>query len=141
MVAMPGAQAPPFVGRSRELKSLHDWLAAARAGTPAAVMLGGEAGVGKSRLLEQFTDAALEAGAHALSGACIQLGASGVGGGVAYAPLVEALRLFDRKHGEGAIRDLAGPAATELGGLVSDYSQTEPAPGSQLRVFRAVLRL
>jgi DNA-binding winged helix-turn-helix (wHTH) protein/predicted ATPase len=43
-----------FVGRSRELDLLRDRLSRARAGTGHVVCLSGEAGIGKSRVLEEF---------------------------------------------------------------------------------------
>src|SRR5688500_10718734 len=45
----------PFIGRTEELASLHAWLAEAAAHGPRAVLLRGEAGVGKTRLLDRFT--------------------------------------------------------------------------------------
>jgi DNA-binding CsgD family transcriptional regulator len=50
---------PVFVGRDRELTRLTSALACAHAGEPQSLLMGGEAGVGKSRLLEQFLGAAL----------------------------------------------------------------------------------
>ncbi|MGW7415344.1 helix-turn-helix transcriptional regulator [Streptomyces sp. NPDC054863] len=49
---------PVFVGRSSELSTLTDALARATAGEPQALLLGGEAGVGKTRLVEEFLAAA-----------------------------------------------------------------------------------
>ena len=42
---------PVFVGRADELGELVAAMAGARAGTPGLVLVGGEAGVGKSRLV------------------------------------------------------------------------------------------
>ncbi|WP_425582538.1 ATP-binding protein, partial [Streptomyces synnematoformans] len=42
-----------LVGRSAELRALGAALERAGAGAPQAVLVGGEAGVGKTRLLEQ----------------------------------------------------------------------------------------
>src|SRR5579875_3712159 len=47
---VPVISAPGFVGRDRELAS----LAQALAGPPAVVLIEGEAGIGKSRLLREF---------------------------------------------------------------------------------------
>src|SRR5687767_5532637 len=44
----------PFVGRSDELVALHTWLDETIAGAPRAVIVRGEAGVGKTRLLDRF---------------------------------------------------------------------------------------
>jgi tetratricopeptide (TPR) repeat protein len=54
--ADPGA--PPLLGRSRELRELADAWSRARRGAGSAVLLVGEEGVGKSRLLSAFVEAA-----------------------------------------------------------------------------------
>ena len=45
---------PVFVGRGPELSKLRSLLASASAGEPAVVVVGGDAGIGKSRLIEEF---------------------------------------------------------------------------------------
>jgi DNA-binding CsgD family transcriptional regulator/tetratricopeptide (TPR) repeat protein len=52
----------PFVGRDALLDLLGDRLARARGGAFAGVLLGGPAGIGKSRLVEHFTGSAVPAG-------------------------------------------------------------------------------
>ncbi|MEU8028105.1 AAA family ATPase [Streptomyces sp. NPDC049099] len=78
---------PVFVGRTEELDTLNDALARARAGEPQALLLGGEAGVGKTRLVEEFATAA---GRHAVVavGGCVEIGADGL----PFAPFSTALR-------------------------------------------------
>ncbi|MGW1803652.1 helix-turn-helix transcriptional regulator [Streptomyces sp. NPDC002078] len=78
---------PVFVGRTDELDTLNDALARARAGEPQALLLGGEAGVGKTRLVEEFAAAA---GPHAVVavGGCVEIGADGL----PFAPFSTALR-------------------------------------------------
>ena len=49
-----GMAAPAFVGRARELAELDAAFERVRGGRPSAVLVGGEAGVGKSRLAEEF---------------------------------------------------------------------------------------
>lgn len=53
------------------------------AGEPAVVLVGGQAGVGKSRLLQAAFDG--QDGVRALTGACIQLG----GDGLPFVPLAQ----------------------------------------------------
>lgn len=48
-----GGGAPPFVGRARELAALEQALRDATAGRPRVVLVQGEAGIGKSRLLQE----------------------------------------------------------------------------------------
>ena len=43
-----------MVGRTAELQSLNRWLAEALAGQPRLIFVSGEAGVGKSGLIEEF---------------------------------------------------------------------------------------
>ncbi|MEV6114297.1 AAA family ATPase [Streptomyces sp. NPDC052109] len=78
---------PVFVGRTDELNTLNDALARARVGEPQALLLGGEAGVGKTRLVEEFAAAA---GRHAVVavGGCVEIGADGL----PFAPFSTALR-------------------------------------------------
>jgi hypothetical protein len=68
----------PLVGRTDEIATLRSALAGARAGTPATVLIGGEAGVGKSRLISEFTVTEQDAGARVLTGGCLELGADGL---------------------------------------------------------------
>ncbi|MCX5560962.1 helix-turn-helix transcriptional regulator [Streptomyces sp. NBC_00038] len=79
---------PVFVGRADELGVLHDALARATAGEPQALLLGGEAGVGKTRLIEEFATAAGREGAVVVCGGCVEIGADGL----PFAPFSTALR-------------------------------------------------
>lgn len=119
-----------LVGRQPELAALRDALARARTGEPATVLVGGEAGVGKTRLLEEFGRSATEAGARLLVGQCLELGEAGL----PFAPFAAALRAVLRRDGAGVfdgyeaefarlLPELArGPAgfAPPAGGPVSD---------------------
>ncbi|MGV9365774.1 helix-turn-helix transcriptional regulator [Amycolatopsis sp. NPDC003731] len=129
-----------FFGRVAELRQLGDLLAAAAQGRPSAVVLDGEAGSGKTRLLQEFARTAQASGAFVLSGGCLEL----AGDGIPYGPLTEALRHLVRTRGEPRARELAGPAWSELADLISDFT-TGPGPtpgyGAQTRVFGAVARL
>jgi hypothetical protein len=55
-----------FVGRGEELARLRELLARAAAGEPVAALVGGEAGVGKTRLVERLAATAGEQGARVL---------------------------------------------------------------------------
>ncbi|MEU4718128.1 AAA family ATPase [Nonomuraea dietziae] len=103
---------PVFVGREAELTVLTDAFDEARKGAATAVLLGGEAGVGKTRLVQSFAERAAADGAHVLFGGCVELSSDGL----AYAPFTAALRQLVREIGtarigsllpEGAERDLA----------------------------------
>ncbi len=65
---------PPFVGRTREWERLTSVLSTARSGEARMVLIVGEAGVGKTRLSEEFARWAKEhQGAQTLSGRCYEL--------------------------------------------------------------------
>jgi predicted ATPase/DNA-binding CsgD family transcriptional regulator len=84
-----------FVGRDAELAQLRDALKRARGGEPAVVLVGGEAGVGKTRLVEEFRRHALSEGAQVLSGQCLELGEDGL----PFAPFAAVLRDLLRRDG------------------------------------------
>ena len=83
---------PVFVGRRNELAQLSAAFEAAVTERSSLVLLGGDAGVGKTRLLTEFLDRANADGARVLIGGCVELGSEGV----PFAPVVEALRGLSR---------------------------------------------
>src|SRR5438093_12375500 len=68
-----GYAAAPLVGRERERTMLREALAAALAGQGALVLIGGEAGIGKTALAEWLLAEAQRQGALALVGRCYDL--------------------------------------------------------------------
>jgi DNA-binding CsgD family transcriptional regulator/tetratricopeptide (TPR) repeat protein len=84
---------PELIGRERELDLCAQALRDAERGRARTVLLGGEAGIGKSRVLAAAVDAAREHGAIVLVGGCIGLAE----GSLPFAPIVEALRPFVRE--------------------------------------------
>ncbi|MGC0329363.1 ATP/maltotriose-dependent transcriptional regulator MalT [Streptomyces sp. SAI-170] len=110
---------PVFIGRAQELDTLNDALARAAAGEPQAFVVGGEAGVGKTRLVEEFTDAAARAGAVVALGGCVEIGADGL----PFAPFSTALRALRR-----ALPDELAAAASgqedELARLLPELGDT-----------------
>ncbi|MFC0547235.1 helix-turn-helix transcriptional regulator [Kutzneria chonburiensis] len=77
----------PLVGRRAELAALESALSAAADGRAGAVLLAGDAGVGKSRLLAELTARAVAAGVKVLTGRCLDVERAGL----PYLPFVEAL--------------------------------------------------
>jgi tetratricopeptide (TPR) repeat protein len=74
--AVPGSRAddaPPLVGRERELALLARQLTTALAGRGGLVLLGGEAGVGKTSVVEALAAEAAARGALVLVGRCYDL--------------------------------------------------------------------
>ena len=68
---------------------------AVRQGGPAALLIGGEAGVGKTRLISEFAGEARAAGARVLIGGCLELGADGL----PFGPFTAMLRDLVREIG------------------------------------------
>lgn len=79
---------PELVGRACELEVLGSALRDMAGGGRLLVVVEGEAGVGKSRLVQAFVGAAARAGATVATGSCLALGDEGV----PYAPFAELLR-------------------------------------------------
>jgi len=82
-----------MIGRAGQMAALQEALAAARQGGHRAVLVGGQAGAGKSRLLAEFT--ALTRGSRVLAGGCLQLGTDGL----PFAPFTAMLRDLVRELG------------------------------------------
>jgi DNA-binding NarL/FixJ family response regulator len=106
---------PRLVGRHGELADLAEVLARARASGPAVVLVGGEAGVGKSRLTAEFLT---RVDARVLQGGCVALGQSTL----PYGPFVEAFRRLSDELGGQRLRALAGSAGAALARLVPDLA-------------------
>ncbi|MFF5210434.1 helix-turn-helix transcriptional regulator [Streptosporangium sp. NPDC000396] len=135
------AVSPVFVGREAELASLTVAFEQARNNAAAAVLLGGEAGVGKSRLIGCFAEQAARDGARVLIGGCVELSTEGL----AYAPFTAAIRQLVREWSadevaallpEGAARDLARllPEFGEPSGDVENET-------ARARLFEQILTL
>ncbi len=134
---------PVFVGRRAELDRLEDAFHRASAGRPSVVLVAGDAGVGKSRLLAEFSVHVEERGGRALVGGCLDLGE----GSLPFAPFVEALRSLARELPPEARAAAFGTVPAELANLVPDlHSIDSPAGGGgdmpagrQARLFDAII--
>ncbi|MFD7512239.1 ATP-binding protein, partial [Streptomyces sp. NPDC059853] len=130
---------PVFIGREAERSVLTAGLERAAAGDPRSVVVGGEAGVGKTRLLEEFLRAARTGGAVTAVGGCVEQGADGL----PFAPLATLLRALHRRLG-GELAEAAGGWETELARLLPGLGETGPATGPEpdrMRLFEATARL
>jgi DNA-binding CsgD family transcriptional regulator/tetratricopeptide (TPR) repeat protein len=108
---MPGTlSSPVLVGRAAELAALDVALRRAEAGTPTIILIGGDAGLGKSRLVEEFAIGARGSGARVLVGGCVDLG----GEGVPYGPFLEALRALGRELPAEELAALLGDVGLEI---------------------------
>jgi len=114
---------PVFVGRAAELGRLDDALRRAEAGEGAAVIVGGEAGVGKTRLVEEMVVRARAGGHAVLRGGCVEL----EGDGLPLAPVVEALRGLSRRTGRDGLLRLAAGRRPELARLLPELAGPDDA--------------
>ncbi|MFE9613401.1 AAA family ATPase [Streptomyces sp. NPDC006012] len=134
---------PVFVGRAEELQTLNGALARAAAGEPQALLVGGEAGVGKTRLIEEFAAAAGRRGAVVALGGCVEIGADGL----PFAPFSTALRALRRalpgeldEAAAGQEEDLAR-LLPELGGAAPAHAFGRPDEEGLARLFELTARL
>jgi predicted ATPase len=97
---------PTFVGRVEELQTLEAGRRRAADGDPAVVLVGGEAGVGKTRLVTELVARVAASGGRVLSGGCLPVGEDSL----PYAPIVESLRPLPGELGTDVIEELAGPS-------------------------------
>jgi predicted ATPase len=132
---------PAFVGRIEELQALEAARKRAADGEPAVVLVGGEAGVGKTRLLAELAAGCAVDGTRVLSGGCVPVG----GSALPYASIVEVLRVLASDLGTDAVRELAGPSWPELARLLPVLGEPLPSgpPGqsAQARLFEVLLGL
>ncbi|HET6870862.1 MAG TPA: AAA family ATPase [Solirubrobacteraceae bacterium] len=112
----PGLVSPVFVGRGGELAALVAALESAVAGEPAVVLVGGEAGVGKTRLVEEAAERARARDTRVLTGSCIELG----GEGLPLSPVVDALRTLTRLMDPDQLDGFLGPARADLARLLPE---------------------
>ncbi|MDF5752334.1 helix-turn-helix transcriptional regulator [Spongiactinospora sp. TRM90649] len=128
---------PRFVGRGRELAGLATALDAARGGIAGTVLIGGEAGVGKTRLIREFTSRAGDA--RVLVGGCLELGNDGL----PFAPFAAVLRALTRDLGHDAIAALLPGGSTRgLARLLPEFGEPDDdGPQTRARLFEQVLGL
>ena len=94
----------PLVGRAWALERLTAALAAAGSQHGSTVLVGGEAGIGKSRIAAKLAATAREQGWLVLVGRCFDL----IGAGVPYLPVAEAIRSVRGPSAPGNPFDTAG---------------------------------
>jgi ATP/maltotriose-dependent transcriptional regulator MalT len=134
---------PVLVGRGEQLSALDEALATVGRGEPAAVLLGGETGVGKTRLVTEFAERVAGQG-RALTGNCLELGAAGL----PFAPFTAVLRQLVGDLGADGVRALlTGRPSTELGRLLPELADTAGLPDeayqgeARARLFEQLLGL
>ena len=137
----PRMSSPALVGRAEYLAELDAALGRARDGGPSALLIGGEAGIGKTRLITEFAAAAGGAGAQILTGGCLDLGADGL----PFAPFAAMLRELVRDIGAAGVAALLpGQATREFARLLPEFGESAPEhdPGvARARLFEQMLTL
>ncbi|WP_449406584.1 ATP-binding protein, partial [Nocardiopsis lucentensis] len=125
-----------FVGRETQLRFLREHARRAHEEAPGVVLIGGDAGVGKSRLVSEFVAAHPEG--TVLVGGCLQLGVDGL----AYAPFTAVLRQFLRERGRAVFEAAAPGGVGEFARLLPELGEV-PAERRENRgiLFEQILRL
>ncbi|MFI9756812.1 AAA family ATPase [Streptomyces sp. NPDC051963] len=132
----------PIVGREDELSRLSGVLDRARSGEARAVLVAGDAGVGKTRVLGEVSGRAAAAGMTVLTGHCVDLGDVGLpylpftevlgvlAGDERFAPVLAAHPAVDRLLGAGAesVPDAGGRVRLfeSVAGLLADLADVAP---------------
>ncbi|HEV2217100.1 MAG TPA: AAA family ATPase [Candidatus Dormibacteraeota bacterium] len=139
-MAVARVVSPALVGRDAELSQLEDALLSAVRGDGGVVVLGGEAGMGKSRLVRELSRRAERLGCVVMTGACSEAELS-----LPYLPFVEAIGNHLSRQDVPALRLRLGPAADELGQLFPQIGPAVSTGGdptmSKLRLFEAIVLL
>ncbi|MFC6357457.1 ATP-binding protein [Luethyella okanaganae] len=123
------ASSPTMIGRDSELARLREVLAEAARGATRAVVIGGEAGIGKTRLLREF-EADVAGSVLLLRGQCVDLGAVAA----PYAPIKSVLRALVEAVGGETMVAAAGPGKGALIALLPELAAVEgsaSAPAGQ----------
>jgi len=138
-----GFTSQEFIGRAAELGRLERALERAGQGRPQLVLVAGDAGVGKTRLLTEFADRARQRGSRVLVGGCVELGDIGL----AYLPIVDALRGLGEDPADAELLAEVATTAPGLARLLPEIQQVGPGVAQvdggldPLQVFDAVRAL
>jgi len=139
-VAKEGGQA--FVGREPETEALLAGLGDATSGRGRFFALGGEPGIGKTRLADEFSTRAKAEGALVLWGRCWE-----AGGAPAYWPWSQSLRGLLRELDPEALRERVAGGGADLAQMLPELRErlpdlSEPSPASpgtaRFRLFDAL---
>jgi DNA-binding CsgD family transcriptional regulator len=129
-----------FVGRASELTRLLAALERAEQGQPVMVLVAGDAGVGKTRLLAELAHQARQRRAQVMVGGCLEVGDVGL----PYVPLIAALRGFAAEADNDELLAAAAKGLARLGQLLPELADQPNATASlgegleQLQLIDAV---
>jgi DNA-binding CsgD family transcriptional regulator/tetratricopeptide (TPR) repeat protein len=127
----------PFVGRDDDLERLLVSLASLEETGARTVLISGDAGIGKTRLVKEFVDRAGEQGALVACGVCTPT----EGGGLPYGPVVGVLRDLFRQLDESTSDAILLPVRQHLGldeALVT-HATARPGEMGKTHLFEVLL--
>ncbi len=125
-----------MVGRDAELAAVRALFERSASGVPAALLVEGEAGIGKSRLMREFGgEVANRADVHV--GWCLDLGSSRT----PFGPITGILRSLATRLGADRIREELGVGIQALGMLLPELNPTEREQTSPDRLRDAIAAL
>src|SRR5262249_43314133 len=123
-----------FVGRERELDALVSMLGELDVSGARTALVAGEAGIGKTRLVDELRERARVAGARVAIGVCTPA----EGGGLPYGAVVGAMRDIARQLDEPTATSVLGAARRTLG-LDADVERVAPDELVKTHLFEALL--
>jgi class 3 adenylate cyclase len=139
-MALARVLCPDLIGRDAELSVLEDALLATLRGDGRVVIVGGEAGMGKTRLVNELKVRARRLNCIVMSGACSEAELS-----LPYLPFLEAVGNHLATENLPKLRERLGPAADELAHLFPQMGRLAPsgddATQAKLRLFESILLL
>jgi tetratricopeptide (TPR) repeat protein/predicted Ser/Thr protein kinase len=115
------AERTPFVGRETEQSEFRRLLDQARSGHGTLVMIGGEPGIGKSRLCMEISTEARDRGFLSLTGHCYEME-----GAPPYIPFVEIIETVVRIVQPQALLKALGDSAAEVAKLIPELRRKFP---------------
>jgi class 3 adenylate cyclase len=131
---------PTLVGREAELSVLEDSLLSALRGDGGVVIVGGEAGMGKTRLVNTLSARARRLGCVVVSGGCSEAELS-----LPYLPFLEAIGNYLAYADLAALKERLGSAAEELAQVFPQMGRAARDGGdaaqAKLRLFESMLLL
>jgi DNA-binding SARP family transcriptional activator len=133
-----------FLGRDAEIRTLSSALEQTRTGRGRLVLIGGEPGIGKSRLADELAAEARRRGFEVLFGRCWE-----AGGAPAFWPWVQMLRAYLGEHAPERWRTILGPAASQLAPILPELRELDTEPdrsssdpdAARFRLFEAISSL
>jgi tetratricopeptide (TPR) repeat protein len=137
-----------LIGRTDELKRFDHALSRAAEGLESILLVGGDAGIGKTRMLDEWGRRAADAGIRMLTGSCLEMGASSL----PYAPVIDALRRYVLDTSASRRAELFGPPSAygEVAGLIPELGsvgrthesiEMSPLDNRQTRLFEQIVGL